>query len=104
MKWNRTTLIDFFMENFQKAIIIKDLNSSFNIEGEINSIEELDLCSYSLYEIQIIQKLSKCELYITLHERFIGIHFEILYRQSKKQKFNSRKMIPYYGVSVSLKK
>ena len=102
MEWNKKKLIDFFLENFQKEILIQELDSSFNIQGEIKMVEELDLCSYKLHEVQIIQKKSNIEFYITLHEKFLGIHSEILSEESKKGSNKSRKKIPYYGLSVSL--
>ena len=65
MEWNKIRLIDFFFENFQKEIKIKELESSFSIQGIINHIEELEMCSYNIYEIQIIQKISENMIYIT---------------------------------------
>ena len=64
MEWNKTRLIDFFLENIKKEIILQELDSSFSFHGEINSLEELDLCSYRLPEVQLIQKISKevCDL------------------------------------------
>jgi len=104
MEWNKTTLINFFLENFQKEILLQKSESSFNIQGIINSVDELDLCSYSLYEVQIIEIISNSKLYITLHDRFLGIHFEIFCKESKRNKNSSRAQIPYEGISVSLTK
>jgi len=102
MEWNKNRLIDFFLENFQKEIILQKSESSLNIQGRINSVEELDLCSYSLFEVQIIEIISNSKLYITLHDRFLGIHFEIFCKESKKNKNSSREQIPYKGISISL--
>jgi len=102
MEWNETRLIDLFLANLKKNIILQELESSFTIQGKINSVEELELCSYSLYEVQIIKKKLNNIIYVTIHGGFIGINFENTLKKSKINSNKVRKKIPYKNLKVSL--
>ena len=90
------------MKRGNSGVKFKELGSSLDIQGKINSVEELDLCSYNLYEIIIIQNISNNELYITLHERFLGINFDISNKESNRNIDITRKKITYDNINISL--
>ena len=54
MEWDKIKLINFFLLNLHNEIIIDDIVDSFWIKGDIRNVEELDLCSNSIFEVYIL--------------------------------------------------
>ena len=102
--WNKIKLINFFQKNLKKEVTIQKSNKHFFINGEINLVEELDLCGYKLFEVQLTQKNSKNVIYITLHQEFVGINMKLLNRKSKQKENKSLEEIPYKNILVTCRK
>ena len=99
--WNKIKLIDFFQKNYKKKIAIEKSDRSLIIQGNIIKIEELDLCSHSLFEVQIIQKPSHNDVYITLHDDFLGINIKLLTKKFNNEKNNTLDQILYENLIIS---
>tara|TARA_Y100001970_G_C14163181_1_gene819740 strand:- start:753 stop:1082 length:330 start_codon:yes stop_codon:yes gene_type:complete len=99
--WNKIKLIEFFQRNLKKQILIEYLGESLLIKGEIESIVELDLCSHSIFEINLIQKKFKNEIFITIHNKFLGINFQILSATLKKNFKKKRIHIPFKKLRIT---
>ena len=99
--WNKIKLIDFFNINLKKDIVLEDLDRKFFINGKVENIEELDLCSHTIFEVQILQNILNNEIYITLHENFIGIKFEILTKNIVSESKKKLIKIPYQHIKIA---
>ena len=99
--WTKIKLIDFFQKNYKKKITIEKLDRSLVIQGNIIKIEELDLCSHSLFEVKLIQKPSNNEVYITLHDDFLGINIKLLTKKFNNDNNNTLDQISYENLIIS---
>ena len=102
MEWNKNKIINFFKKNFHKEITIKESKSFFEICGNLEYLEEVDMCSHSLFEGLLKSKKFNQEIYLTFHETFLGISINI---ESKKEhnlthhKYPNQ--IPYRRITVT---
>ena len=100
--WSKVKLINFFQQNLKNEITIQKLNKSFFLVGEIELVDEIDLCGYKLFEAQLIQKTSRNIVFITLHENFVGINMKLLKKQFNEEEEKKYLIeIPYKYISVS---
>jgi len=82
IEWDQKKIIDFFKSHSWKDITLQESGSSFKIQGKLENFQEIDLCSHTLFEAFIKPKFFEEEIYITLHNKFIGIEINRLTKKS----------------------
>jgi len=100
MIWNKYKLINFFRKHLEEEIILKETVNMFQIQGNIKYVEEIDLCSYRLFEVYLKNNSVEKETYLTLHDKFIGIHLAKKSKKSGVYQNENPTQIPYEELTV----
>ena len=102
IRWNRTLLTKFLRSHAHQKIFIIDQRSRAFLIGIIPAVIEMDLCSGTLVEATLNVENMGCDVSLTMHEQFLGIHL-LFYRQNSDQQILSFPWeIPYSSLQLDL--
>ena len=102
IRWNRALLAEFLRSHAHQQICIMDQKSRAFLVGIIPAVIEMDLCSGTLVEATINVENMGCDVSLTMHEQFLGIHL-LFFRQNTDQQILSFPWeIPYSSLQLDL--
>ena len=102
IRWNRALLAEFLRSHVLKQICISDLRSRAFLIGIIPAVSEMDLCSSTLEEASLNVGNTGCDVSLTMHEQFLGIHLLFFMENTDQQVLSFPWEIPYSSLQLDL--
>lgn len=102
MAWNKTKLTDFFRQHPQKQITIEEHGGTFRIQGKVQEVTELNMCSHILFETNLIPEIAGVEISLTFHDDFLGIQLLAQLTENHVPTLSFPALISYKNLTVSV--
>ena len=102
MEWNKSKLLDFFRQHSGKKILIEESCGTLRIQGKLKDLVETDMCSSILFEASLVPEIPGSEIYLTLHEGFLGILLLASSPEVEEPLLSCPAKISYEKLSVSI--
>ena len=102
IRWNRTLLTEFLRGHAHQQICIIDQRNKAFLVGIIPAVIEIDLCSGTLVEASLNVENIGCDVSLTMHEQFLGIHLLFFRQNSDQQILSFPWEIPYTSLQLNL--
>ena len=102
INWNSALLTEFLRSHAHQQICIMDQRSRAFLVGIIPAVIEMDLCSGTLVEAPINVENMGCDVSLTMHEQFLGIHLLFFSQNSNQQILSFPWEIPYFSRQLNL--
>lgn len=101
-KWNRVLLTKFLRSQTHQQICILDQRNRAFLVGMILAVLEMDLCSSTLSEVSLEVESKSCDVYLTMHDQFLGIHVLFLNEKTEQPLLSFPWEIPYVSLQLEL--
>ena len=102
IRWNRILLTEFLRSHAHQQICIMDQKSRAFLVFTIPAVIDIDLCCCTLIVASFIVENMVCDVSITMHEQFLGVHL-LFFRQNTDQHILSFPWeIPYSSLQLDL--
>ena len=102
IQWNRALLTEFLRSHAHRQICILDQRSRAFLLGIIPAVFEMDLCSSTLSEASLNVEKMGCDISLTMHEQFLGIHLLFFSKNTDQQILSFPWEIPYSSLHIEL--
>ena len=102
IQWNRALLTEFLRSHAHRQICILDQRSRAFLLGIIPAVFEMDLCSSTLSEASLNVEKMGCDISLTMHEQFLGIHLLFFSENTDQQILSFPWEIPYSSLHIEL--
>ena len=102
IQWNRALLTEFLRSHVHRQIRILDQRSRAFLLGIIPAVFEMDLCSGTLSEASLNVENMGCDISLTMHEQFLGIHLLFFSKNTDQQILSFPWEIPYSSLHIEL--
>lgn len=102
MEWNKENLSNFFRQHPFEIITVEEPGGTLRIQGKIQEVVELNLCSHLLLETSLSTQIPNFEISLTFHNDFLGIHCLGKSTGVSDPIFSFPAQIPYSNISVKL--
>tara|TARA_E500000075_G_C6993865_1_gene325187 strand:+ start:3101 stop:3439 length:339 start_codon:yes stop_codon:yes gene_type:complete len=102
IRWNQALLKEFLRSHAHQQICIMDQRSRAFLVGIIPAVYEMDLCSGTLSEAALNVENMGCDVSLTMHEQFLGIHLFFFRQNTEEQILSFPWEIPYSSLQLEL--
>ena len=72
--WTKSTLLHYFHKHLGESVLLEEQGTRIKVQGIITEVDEMDLCSTTLFETTLQMEREGIEVALTFHEEFIGVH------------------------------
>ena len=102
IRWNRALLAEFLRSHAHQEICIMDQRSRAFLIGMIPAVIEMDICSGTLVEASLNVGNMECDVSLTMHEQFLGVHLLFFRQNTDHQILSFPWDIPYSSLQLDL--
>jgi|TARA_B100000809_G_C15018498_1_gene487566 hypothetical protein len=100
--WNKSKLLDFLRHHTQEEIILEEQGGTLRFQGKLQDVVELNLCSNTLFEAELVPAIMGTEISLTFHDTFLGINILARTAETEEPLISCSAQIPYEKLLISL--